>query len=215
MCRYILGCAIFFMALSFAMGYAQDAEYGTIIDTIQRNVGCDREAAEALLAVINYFAEGIQTEFSYLASSKDDIYIKEIRIKKTIQKYFESERSIVQVSNVHRKPIYDYEIRTYLDRLARLALYKYTRVELLFDPDYLGIGQFLQTGPNSYELSVSMWQIFRAWMGNELAYADATKKKFRLNFVIEGDRVQVKISEILVSETTSLEKYKGKFKVDN
>jgi len=198
-----------------AKSLVTDSAYEQIIDNIQKSFSSDRETAEAVLSIINYFAEGIQTEFSYLASSKDDINLKEIRIKKTIQKYFESESSLVQDSNVNRKPIDDYEVKAYLYRLATLIHYKYTKVELLFDPDYLSIGTFLQTGPNSYELSLSMWQIFRAWKGYELVDSDATKRKFRLGLTLLDDgTIRIKIIEILVSETISLDAYSKRFELE-
>ena len=63
-------------------------------------------------------------------------------------------------------------------RLARLN--EHTQVQLLFNSNYLGIGTFKKFGINKYELSVSMWQIFKAWVENRVAYEDFTKKKFRL-----------------------------------
>ena len=197
-------------------GYCQDDEgYNAIINHIKSRIGCSYENAETILHVINFFSESIQAEFTDLASSSDPISEKESRIKYVIAKYFESANSMVQVSSITKKKrgikyIFSYPIRTYLYRLAQLNKYKYTRVELLYEPDYLGIGTFEKLGDNRYELSVSMWQLFRAWIDETLVYEDATRKKFRLCFILDEDTntAIVSISEILVSETVDIKKFR-------
>ncbi|MFN3639032.1 MAG: hypothetical protein ACK4XY_11255, partial [Chloroherpetonaceae bacterium] len=78
---------------------------------------------------------------------------------------------------------------------------RYTKVELTFQQDYLGMGQIYPDGTD-FELSISLWQIFRGWKDNMLAYQDATKKKFRLAFKKIGDgKYDVKIKEALATET--------------
>jgi len=222
MYRFIRSFVLLFGVLVFASVLAQNnsnseevSDYDSILNKIQTSIDCDRETAEAFLGLIENFAVKIQAEFTYLASSPDELAIKQKSIKSTIKKYFESENSLVSVSNVNRKPIYDYEVKVYLYRLATLIHYKYTKVELLFDPDYLGISKFERIGPTSFELSVSMWQLFRGWVGYELVYEDATRKKFRLRVhILSSGKVELKISEILVAETIPYERYKSKFKSD-
>jgi len=189
-------------------------EYEQIIDSISENIRADRATAEAILNIINHVAEGIQAEFTYLASSDDDLKIKQGRFKSIIERYFESEKSLIQVTDIKRKPIHDYEVGLYLYHLATLRS-KYTKVELLFNPDYLGIGTFSKAEENSYEFSVSMWEIFRAWIGNELANSQAAKKRFRLKLeFLSNGKLQVQISDILIAETISYEKYKSRFLSD-
>lgn len=189
-------------------------DFEFILNNIQNKVKCSKKAALQLFRIINFFAEGIQTEISYIASSKDDMFIKEEKINFVIGRYFENKYSNVQVSSHNKKYVGNYPIHTYLHRIARLNRYKYTKVELLFKPDYLGIGSFEKINDTKYELSISMWQIFQGWIGDNLRYSDATKKKFRLNFNIVGKKVTVAINEILVSETLNLDYFKNKIHLE-
>ncbi|KPA14179.1 hypothetical protein MHK_005613 [Candidatus Magnetomorum sp. HK-1] len=183
-------------------------DFDSIIIHIQEKVGCDERYAILLYQIINYFAEGIQTDLTYIAQSTDDLEYKEKRIKNTISRYFQSPESNVQVSSLSRSSIFDFSIHTYLHRLAKLrSRYRYTKVELIFEPDYLGISRFEKVGDSKYELSVSMWQKFVGYIGDSVVYSDATRKKFRLYFVL-NEKPTVKIDEILVAETVNLDYYK-------
>ena len=207
---------IFSCFLCIASSYANLAkvdnsiksDFDIVIEHIQSSVGCSRNSAESIFLLINYFAEGIQESFVYLATSKDELSVKNEKVKYTINKYFESRYSLVQVGVRNYSSIFEFAVHTYLRNLCRKNRYKYTKVELEFNPDYLGIGSFEKTGENTYELSISMWMIFRGIIGDEVKYEDATRKKFRLNFFIQGDKVQLTINEIIVAEIIDLNYYK-------
>jgi len=184
--------------------------FDAVINHIQERVGLSEESAIVLYQHINMFAEGIQTAITYIAQSSDDYDTKEKKIRYTISKYFDSPESTVQVSSLSRSTIFDYSIHTYLYRLARLrSRYHYTKVELIFEPDYLGISSFKKIGESKYELSVSMWQEFIGYIGDSIAYSDATRKKFLLYFEFdERRRFTIKIGQILVAETINLDYYR-------
>lgn len=206
---------ILFLALSRSLS-AQDAAESAIAH-LQNGIKCSREEAERLYRAINYFADGVTSDLTYIASSQDDFATKQKAINRAIRDYFESPNSIIQVSSISKNPdnpeIYDFTIRRYLYRLANMKN-RYTKVELTFQQDYLGMGQIYPDG-NDFELSISLWQIFRGWKDNALAYQDATKKKFRLAFKkIGDDKYDVKIKEALATETIDLNKFYQKFKLE-
>jgi hypothetical protein len=197
--------------------WAQDAAESAI-SHLQNGINCSREEAERLYRTINFFADGVTSDLTYIASSRDDFATKQKAINRTIRDYFENGNSIIQVSSISKDPenpdIYDFTIRRYLYRLANMKN-RYTKVELTFQQDYLGMGQIYPDGQD-VELSSSLWQIFRGWKDNLLAYQDATKKKFRLAFKkIGDDKYDVKIKEALATETIDLNKFYQKFKIED
>jgi ubiquitin len=181
------------------------SDYERTIESIQKQIGIDYSSAEKLFLGINYFAEGIQTNLTYLASSKDSFSEKDNIIKLTINDYFVSPKSQIQVSSLSHPDIYSYDIQAYLHDLSRLSNNSYTKVELIFRPDYLGIGRIEKLRSGKYEISVSMKQMFRGWNEGKIAYQDETRKKFRLVFDFKGGSASIKINEILVAETIQLD----------
>jgi hypothetical protein len=206
---------VFSLGIAFPVS-AQDASESAI-QHLQNGINCSREEAERLYKTINFFADGVTSDLSYIASSEDGLAAKQKVINRTIKDYFENANSIIQVSSISKDPenpdIFDYPIRRYLYRLANLRN-KYTKVELTFEQDYLGMGQIYPDGKD-FELSISLWQIFRGWADNAPMYQDATKKKFRLAFKRqENDKYDVKIKEALATETIDLNKFYQKFKIE-
>jgi hypothetical protein len=199
-----------------SLSYGQDTSgYSASIRNLQESFDCNYDTAVAYFNIIENFVEKVQTDFEDLASSDEDFSVKLKRVKPIITKYFENEYSNVQVSNLRngRIQLFDYPVRQYLVRLASKGK-MFSRVELLFWPDYLGMGRLYKVGEN-YEISVSMWQIFRGWIENRITYEDATKKKFRLVLIPLGNgRLQLTIGEIMVTETIDLLKFKSKIQID-
>jgi len=190
------------------ISYNNTSEYDRVINHIQEKLSCDEKKAVRFYLFINYFAEGIQTEITYIAESAESMTIKEKKINYTISKYFESPYSNVQVSSLSRPSIFDFSIHTYLHRLARLrSRYHYTEVKIMFEPDYLGMSSVEKISENKYEISVAMWQMFKGYIGDTIVYSDATRKKFRFLFDYSNQMPSVKISEILVAETITLDYY--------
>jgi len=209
----VLFGSIAYFAFEQKMKADSEEPIKSILENIQKNVDVDLPTAWAVLGNIADFSAGIQAELTYFASSDDSLSVKQRRIKYAIERYFESEKSLVQVSHVNRKPIDDYEVKVYLDRLAILNKQQYTKVELLFDPDYLGVGPFTRTGENSYELGVSMWQTFRAWRGDELIDSSATRRRFSLSFALSyKGTTHMRIRQIFDIETIPLDAYRRRFK---
>lgn len=172
---------------------------------LQNSFHCEYSTAKKLQHKIQCFVDGLQINISYLASSEDSYRIKRKRKNRFVDKYFESKNSTVQVSSKHRRRLREYEVSRYLDRLIRLKkIYGYTKVELIFVPEYLGIGKFHRISDHVYEVAISMKQIFMGYYGERVVYSDITRKKFRLNFHLgssSNDEVVIKTNEIYVNET--------------
>jgi|SaaInl8_200m_RNA_FD_contig_81_665631_length_4491_multi_4_in_0_out_0_4 hypothetical protein len=193
--------------------------YEDCVNRLKDRLQCTQRTAEDLFLKINYLADGIQEKLVYVASSTDSTSSKEEMIDEIIQEYFTSENSTIQVSSLRRTSIYDYTITDYTidDYLHRLANLKdelgYAKVDLMFEPSYLGIGAVEKTDDFSYEISISMWQSFVGWIEDSIGYDDATRKKFRLSFDLKDNKISnIRIDEIAVAETIELERFKRRLK---
>jgi len=200
----IVFCVFNNVLISF--GYAEDLhDLNTFINHVRYQMRCGREQALDLIYRITMFTEAIQTEIEYLASSNDNLDIKNQKVNYVINRFFESRSSIVQVSSKYSSKLTNWAVDTYLRRIAKMNRYKYTKVELEFDQSYLGYGAIEKINSHNYEVSVSMWQIFKAYYGDNIAYQDATRKKFRLNINTIND--EIRINQVAVAETVDLERF--------
>jgi hypothetical protein len=196
--------------------FGQDSKYEVSVNHIMSTLECNRSYAEWVISRINDFSMQIQSDIEYIANSNES-YSKKINdIPYIISQNFVSDYSKVDVSSSHSNSIKTYNIRQYLYRLSKVKKNNgYSKVELIFVPDYLGMGKFYKTSNNTYELSITMWQIFRAWFGeNHTAYEDATRKKFRLIFYVNSMNklTNIKVDRIFVSETIHLNTLKLKLR---
>lgn len=202
--KYII-IAVFISSINFSFIYGQ-TPYEKAISNIKTVLNCDRDYAEWFIYKINNYAEKVQSDIEYIANSTDEYSIKITRITPIIRKWFKNENSIVEVSSLNHPDYCDQRtIQEYLYNLAKIKQrYNYIRVQLMFVPDYLGIGRFeKRIGENCYELSLTMWQIFTGWSKDGVKYEDATRKKFRLLFYVDDKNrlVDIKAERILVAET--------------
>ena len=188
--------------------YSRNDKFERIIYQIQSSLNCKRENAIKVFNIINIFSDRVQKIISEIASSDSSRQFNEEYINKVVQQYFESENSIVQVSSRSRNSLSTYYIKEYLYHLTRLKTkYGYTKVELTFDPEYLGLSKLEKVGTNKYELSVCMWQLFSGFIDDDEIFSDATRKKFRFMFRKINNTLTVSIDQICVAETISKEKY--------
>ncbi len=209
--RFTLATTLFICS-SGAESQAQ-VGFDRVVEHIQEKMGRDRDDAEAILLIIYSFVQDLQFQFTYIASSSDSYEAKIPVVKETIGRYFLSPHANIQVSSRTRGTVSDYSVSVYLDNLARLRSHRgYTKVELAFDPDYVGIGAIERTSQAEYQLSVNLWQTFKGWRDNRVWYSDATQKKFRLIIESTRDSIDIKIKEIKVSETVDLELYRSAIK---
>lgn len=155
---------------------AQDAAESAI-SHLQNGINCSREEAERLYRTINFFADGVTSDLTYIASSRDDFATKQKAINRTIRDYFENGNSIIQVSSISKDPenpdIFDFTIRRYLYRLANMKN-RYTKVELTFQQDYLGMVLFLTLVPLDVLGQIHDWEDFNKTM---VAIERINKKK--------------------------------------
>ncbi|MEM6684178.1 MAG: hypothetical protein AAF617_00170 [Bacteroidota bacterium] len=208
--KYILFLC-FGLTISFATGQSSNPEYDKAVQHVMSTLNCKRPYAEWVMSKIDEFSNQIQSDFEYIANSNDTYSKKIAYIPAMISRNFVSASALIGVSSTSRSYISNYSINQYLYRLVKIKeRYGYTKVELLFSPDYLGIGQFYKTPDNNYELSITMWQIFRSWYGDSPAYSDATRKKFRLIFYVDHkNRLKtIKVDRVFVSETVNINKFK-------
>lgn len=175
-----------------------------ILADIASTTHTDQETAVQVINAIVAFMHDLQSRFSYIASSTDAVTTKDNVARNTIQSCFVSDRSEIQVGSAYTRRIRTQPVNVYLYRLGRLRqLYGYTDVELYFRPKYLGIGRVyaIDGRPGTYEVSVSVVQIFKAWKYEQPVYTDATTKKFRVRFELTSDDILVTVDEVLVTET--------------
>ena len=193
-----------FLIVSFTTISGQ-TDKETSVNHIVNNWGCTRDYAEWVMSKIDEFALQIQSNFEYVTNSNDSYQVKINNIPSIINRSFVSNRSKIEVSSKTRKYPTTHYINNYLYRMAKIKkIYGYARVELLFKPDYLGIGKFSKTSENSYELSLTMWQIFKSWYADDqLAYYDHTRKNFRLIFFVDKDNrlTNIKVDHVFVEQT--------------
>lgn len=185
--------------------------YTEVLRHVQNRMGCDIQTAKAVILIINNFSENLQGHISDIAST-NYAFDKRTLSNRIIKDYFTGPLAKVQVSHLNSPHVNEYTISVYLSRLANLSHRKgYSKVELVFLPDYLGIGTLEKITPRHFELSVSMWQVFRGYFGDGVGYEDWTRKKFRLNIYIHDDHISVKTGQILVAETLDEDSFHRKF----
>jgi len=167
---------------------------------------------------IDNFANEVKTNFTDIASEKVSDSKKEKLIQQTINKYFESTTSSVQVSSLNHNSIQTYPVNEYLNHLSNLCKTRYTRVELYFKPDYISMGTIHPyhdpTYGKSFEFKVGVWQIFKSYIGDRQLYFDATQKDFILIFHKEeqSDFWTLKIKSIIAKETVTLDNFENKWR---
>lgn len=185
--------------------FSQDEKDPKSVNHIMSKWGCKKSYAEWVMTKIDEFAVQVQSNFEYVTNSSDDYQTKIDNIPEIIDMSFVSKNSKIEVSSKHKVLPSTYKIKDYLFRMAKIKkIYGYSKVELLFKPDYLGIGKFSKTSDNSYELSLTMWQIFKSWgKDDQLAYYDQTRKNFRLIFFVDNENrlTEIKIDHVFVEET--------------
>lgn len=181
-----------------------------MIDRLSFRLKIDRDKATEMFRQINYFIDDLTLDLTYLASSRDDYSRKENRKDQAIASFFTSRESEVGVSSLKSNRIDVHSIEEYLSRLIGLTRYKYTKVELLFNTNYLDIGDFGPSveEPGMFEFSTTIEQIFKAYNDDNLVYADKTYKSFRI--LLDPKTAKILAKEILVQETSALEYYKNR-----
>lgn len=123
-------------------------------------------------------------------------YDKRQKIIEETLKYFESPKSVVEVSNPFR--VVRRQIYVYLDRLLDL---RYHKVTVAFAPE-LQFSDVSSNKDNEHEVGISVWQHFRARNkeGN-ISYEDNTQKKMFFTITQNDQGWDVKINRIMVIET--------------
>jgi len=201
----IFGILTLFNSNSYSIN--RNNNYEIMLQQIQNALDCSRDSSVSIFNIVNVFADNIKEVISSIASSNSKVRVDSNYINRIVNKYFASDQSIVQVSNL-KKPLKFYFIKNYLHHLNNLKkTYGYTKVILTFDPDYLAMSKIEKIGPNRYELSVTMVQFFSGFRDNILLYSDTTRKKFRFIFNVSNNSLRVAIDEISVSETIPMKKY--------
>lgn len=177
-------------------------------DILRRLAGVtrtDRAKAIYIYNALDTFMTELGDQLSYIAESTDTAEEKDKVAEKVMADYFDSKDALVYVSTAPSNAIARYTVRVYLHNLARIREREgYTKVRLYFKPDYLGMGSLFSVygAPNTYEISVSIIQIFIGEHA-EFTYADETKKRLRIRFMYPLRRPPFKIHEILVLQTRS------------
>lgn len=198
--------------LSIINSYGQNHKYEKHIKHIMNTLNCERSYANWVISRIDNFSVKIQSNIEYIANSNDNYQTKINSIPNIISQNFVSNNSKIDVSSKNRKSLTTYTIREYLFHLAKIKKrYGYAKVELIFIPDYLGMGKFYKISDNTYELSITMWQVFKSWFrDSNIAYEDATRKKFRLIFYVNSrnELTNIKVDRVFVSETIDVNKIK-------
>jgi hypothetical protein len=182
--------------------YADDQQ--RIVSDIALTTGTDEQTATQILNAIISFMEDLQSKISYIASSSDDLSTKDRIALETVRCCFVSLNSEIQVASVATKRIRSVSAGVYFHRLARLkAVNGYAKVELFFRPDYLAMGRVYRVSdnPETFEIAVSVAQVFKASRFDVYTYADSSTKKFRVRFALGQDTITVAVDEILISDT--------------
>jgi len=166
-----------------------------------------KEDAKRFLNYVQNVMDIVQTSFSQLVSTRkiEDVY----KIKKNLlYNYFESD-ACVQISSINSSLLLTQIINDYLNRLTNYN-YRYGKVELYFDKEYLAFGNIYEFGPKNnraYEFNLTASQIFKGYIGDYIQYGDATIKVFNFVFKKVENSWTLKIKSITAKETYSLENY--------
>lgn len=172
-----------------------------IIDDIVANTGASRVTAGQVINAIIEFMHDLQNRITYIASSDVELESKKVAARNAVEECFVSGQSEVQIASATTGRVRTRPVEQYFFELSRLReRYGYTKVELYFLSDYLGVGRVHPLGGRQYELSISSDQIFIAYKNERRAYFDKTTKQFRVRFTLTNDEVHVTVNEILVTE---------------
>jgi len=206
----VIYCSIIYLIIISVSYSSPNSSERSVIYHIMTRLHCEKEDAVKFISIVESFINEIQDNITTIASNNNiENNDKQYLINYTINRYFLSTSSQVQVSSIYRNIIRSYRIDTYLNRLSNLSKTKYTRVQLLFAPNYLALGNIESYTDNelgqAYEFNVKMWQIFRAYFGDSIAYEDATLKSYSLVFYKKTDRWDLKVKNIAAKETVTLD----------
>jgi len=196
--------------LSFQLSICFVNAHGGVVNNVMEKLNCSREDAIYFIGVVETLINKIQNNISRIASHNTSKRAKNLLVRQTINNYFLSPSSWIQVTSLNRKSIKTYSIDRYLRRLSRLSNQPYTEVELLFVKDYLALGNIYgyedDEYGNAYEFNVSMWQIFRGRNGDSIVYADGTLKMFCFIFFKPqgSDAWCLRVKNVTARETVEL-----------
>ena len=199
---------LFFFIFNEGMVYSSESQ---VLKRVMTQLSCNNDEAANFMIELEFFIKQAQDNISKVASQpgKNKIFIKNY----TRSNFFLSSSSVqVHIFNKF-KEVETLNVDVYLSRLARLSKYRYTSVELLFNPDYLALGNIYPidniNNVQQYELSVSMWQLYKE---NNFIYSDATLQNIIIVFYKKNSKFDFKIKNIAVKETISIEEFHEKMK---
>jgi len=192
--------------------HAISSNFNDIVDRFQEKLELsERTTAEEIIDAVGKITVEVQNNLSKIASHRIDFSIKQKIIEQTVNYYFESKYSTVQVTSLNSSIIRTYEVYIYLKHLARLSQDRYQYVELYFDEDFLRLGTIEKNYSSRYErefeFDVSAYQIFKGGGGDDFYYTDVTLKVF--NFIIfkKNEYWYLRLKSISAKDTYRLDEY--------
>jgi hypothetical protein len=186
-------------------------KYDEVVANVSKTLNLSEAQAENFISVIEKFMDGVQDNFTKIASHETSKERKRQLRKETVEGYFDSWDAEVQVSSLRIEAVESLSVGKYLARLAELSETTYNTVELYFDRNYLSIGEFDKVGSGRYEFIVNAWQMFKGCSkpdtrlpSGKRCYKDYTRKGFHLAFVKEDHSWRMAIKLVTAEQAVPL-----------
>ena len=207
--KNIFICFVLILSLKVEVLSSNDNFSQSVEDSIrkiQEALGYDREEAKNLLGYITKILDEVQNVIRDVSSNEISIQKKEELSRYIIKKHFiDSDDAGVQVISNVSKRIEEYRVPDYFKHISDYSAsrFKYNKVIILFNRDYLKLGTVYNLGNNNYEFSISSCQWFRAFDDTIVVYEDFTMKHFIFLLypveTTEGTKLAVKLRYIAVA----------------
>jgi len=188
------------LLIPYNYGIADNPDYEKILLNIQVSLDCERNTAIKVFYAINQFIEKIQYILSNIGSTDSNLIQNNSEyIDKIVKEYFESDKSTVQVYSQDNIKITTYNIKEYLHNIVNLKKkYNFTKFELIYDRNYIGMTSLKKINDSKYKISVYMTQLFSGYKDNA-TYNDEKKNIF--SFILRitpNNTLNIRIDNTLV-----------------
>ena len=191
-------------------GLGPQSLFERMMARVVEQTGAGEEDAAALLFDMVDLFEDLEVHLNLIADPERPHDKRFETVRETVDTFFESDESVVQISSKKYGLVIPRSVDRYLRRLSRLdELFGYRRVRFDFEKgvEFQDL-QKIAGEPNAYDAVFVLWQIFESENADGRVYQDATKKRFRAVIRrVNDNRWEIKLTQVLVDDTQTLEVY--------
>ncbi len=202
--------ANWYLTYTTLAGLGSQSLFERMMARVVEQTGAGEEDAAALLFDMVDLFEDLEVHLNLVADPGRPHDQRLETVRETLDTFFESNESVVQISSKKYGLVIPRSVDRYLRRLSRLdELFGYRRVRFDFEKgvEFQDL-QKIAGAPDTYDAVFVLWQIFESENADGRVYQDATKKRFRAVIRrVNDNRWDIKLTQVLVDDTQTLDVY--------